>query len=59
MQWDEKNHTLAGKYEIAEGVICETTARFVDDDTYEWHWLAKDAKGTIYVDAEGKKIRKK
>ena len=59
MQWNEKTKTFSGKYEVTEGVTCETTARFVDDDTYEWNWLAKDAKGTIYVDTHGKKTRKK
>ncbi len=57
--WDEKAKTLTTKGDLEEGVTVISVMRFLDNDTREVTYVAKDAKGKIYLDIRGKVTRQK
>lgn len=50
IRWDEKKEALIGTAPMPGGVTMRTTMRFPDADTKDWHAVATDAAGKVYLD---------
>jgi hypothetical protein len=57
--WDENAKALILTTELGNGITATNTTRFVDPDTVEWTYVAKDDKGKVYSSLEGKWTRRK
>jgi hypothetical protein len=57
--WDETSRTMTWKTETGPGFTGTAIHRFLDDDTYEWTFVVRDAQGKAYVDYKGKHTRVK
>lgn len=57
--WDPKSNTLTWRETPQPGITSNFHWRFIDDDTFEWDVLARDAAGKVYLDMAGKLTRKK
>jgi hypothetical protein len=58
-QWDEKTRTLTWTGSLGDGVTAVSVWKFTDKNTLDWTRIAKDDKGKIYVNIEGKSVRQK
>lgn len=58
-KWDAKTETLTWTGDLGDGITAVSVWRFVDKDTTIWSRVAKDGKGKIYLNIEGKATRQK
>jgi Protein of unknown function (DUF1579) len=58
-QWDAKTATLTWTCDLGDGITAVSVWRFSDMDTIIWSRIAKDGKGKIYSNIEGKSVRQK
>jgi hypothetical protein len=57
--WDERSNTLTCKADLQNEITATLKMHSLDDDNREFSFVAKDAKGKIYLNTAGKLIRKK
>ena len=58
-QWDEATTTLAITTNLSNGVTSKATFHVIDKDRREYHVLAKDGDGKVYLDIQGTVTRRK
>jgi hypothetical protein len=58
-KWDARTATLTWTGNFGDGITAVSVWRFVDKDTTIWSRVAKDDKGKIYSNIEGKATRQK
>ena len=58
-KWDAKTATLTWTGDLGDGITAVSVWRFVDNDRTIWSRIAKDGKGKIYSQIEGKAVRQK
>ena len=57
--WDAKTSTLTWTGDLGDGITAVSVWNLSDKDTSIWSRVAKDAKGKIYINIEGKSVRQK
>lgn len=58
-QWDEDAKTMIWKGDLGIGITATNTVCFVGSDVIEWRLVAKNDKGKVFMDMEGKFSRRK
>ena len=56
-RWDATAQSFIGTAPMPNGVTMHGTIHFPDKDTKEWHAVATDASGKVYLDMSSKEIR--
>ena len=56
-RWDAKAQVFNGTCAMPNGVTMRSTIRFPDKNTKEWHAIATDAAGKVYLDMTCKEVR--
>ncbi len=57
-QWDEPSQTLTIE-ENTGGIVLKATFHLIDADHREYHVIARDGEGKVYLDIDGKVTRRK
>lgn len=58
-QWDEATTTLAITTDLGNGVTSKTAFHLIDRDHRDYHNIAKDGNGKVYLDIQGTVTRRK
>jgi hypothetical protein len=58
-QWDEAASTLTITADHGSGITSKATFHIIDKDHREYHVIAKDGEGKVYLDIEGTVVRRK
>ena len=56
-RWDAASQSFACTAPMPNGVTWKGTTRFPDANTKEWHSVATDASGKVYLDIKSKEVR--
>jgi hypothetical protein len=56
--WNAESKTMTWNADLGNGITAVGTSVFIDQDSDEWKMLAKDNKGKVYLNLEGKNKRK-
>ena len=56
-RWDAATQSFIGTAPMPNGVTMRSTIRFPDKDTKEWHAVATDASGKVYLHMSSKEVR--
>ena len=56
-RWDAAAQSFIGTAPMPNGVTMHGTIRFPDKDTKEWHAVATDPSGKVYLDLSSKEVR--
>jgi hypothetical protein len=58
-QWDEATATLTIPTDLGNKINSATTFHLIDKDHHDFHTLAKDSDGKVYLDIQGTLARRK
>jgi hypothetical protein len=56
--WDAASQTMTTTGPMPNGVTMHGTIHFADANTKEWHIIATDAAGKVYLDMSAKETRR-
>jgi hypothetical protein len=58
-KWDGKTNSFTWTGDLGDGITAVSVWTLADEDTVVWSRIAKDKDGKVYLDIEGKAVRRK
>ena len=57
--WDAKTETISFRADLEDGLVSQSSVKFIDEDRHVWKVVVKDGDGKLYFDTEWTVTRQK